>query len=86
MANTILSELPLTDKTISVSALLTDLATARRQLAVKRQRLEIQDDEAAAGMDDVDTLVSVILQTQALLKQLVELGLVALDFEAAAND
>jgi hypothetical protein len=37
-------------------------------------------------MDDVDTLVSVILQTQALLKQLVELGLVALDFEAAGND
>jgi hypothetical protein len=72
-------------KTISVSALLQDLATARRQLAVKRQRLEIQDDEAAAGMDEIDTLVSVILQTQALLKQFVELGLLALDFEAG-ND
>lgn len=76
---TILSDLPLSNNIINIGSLLRDLDTARQQLAEKHQSLFIQRGNIDQRMDEVDTLIGVILQTQVLLKQLVESGLVKIE-------
>ncbi len=81
--STILFDLPILDN-IPVASLLSDLKSARLQLATERQAAALARDNEQARMAEIDRLLAVILQCQSLLSVLVEAGLVKLDFEAVS--